>query len=620
MASIIEESKKARQVGLFGFWRSKKFIYGIVLFLIFGTAYYFYSNRGVEKDVVNTKKDWTVKTGDILLSVEADGQVVAKDGVDLSFSVSGDNLEVDKVFVNEGDKIKKGDKIASVKTDTLGLSLRSAWSNYQSVLAGYNETMDGATDEEIQNAKDKITNAEISLRQAKTSLESTIQDNEDKIYDAQKKVDDTKKDYDKNSSIEDSEDIRDAYESLVDQIKSVNISLGAILKNSDEILGVDKTSLNDDFEENLGAKDRSTFNEAKQSYVKAKEANNDLNESAIGINNNSDSNKIDMAGEKASLTLDKFEAHLYDMKLLLDNTITSVDFSQNKLDSFISLIISNRSNVNSKITALNSQLRKIDDIKENIGDYKVNYEEALKDLERTKNNGEINVDNEKANIANKEISLDQAKRDLESLEEPLTDFESANANSKLTSASVNLQKAQYDMEKATLTSPIDGQISQLNYASGDIITDSNKSVATVINNDTLFIELNIEEADISALQVGQKAYATFDALDGLELEGEVSFISLTSDTNNNGIVTYLVRVLFSKGEHEIREGMTANVNFVSSEARGVLVAPVAAVRNVSGKPSVKLKDGDWSAVVTGLTDGKYVEVISGLSEGDKITY
>ncbi len=106
----------------------------------------------------------------------------------------------------------------------------------------------------------------------------------------------------------------------------------------------------------------------------------------------------------------------------------------------------------------------------------------------------------------------------------------------------------------------------------------------------------------------------------LRLEGEISFISLTSKTSNNGIVTYLVRVIFTKGEHQIREGMTAYLDFVISEARDILIIPVASVRNVAGKPSVQAQSGEWAPVTTGFTDGKNVEVIGGLNAGDKILY
>ncbi len=623
MTSIIEESKRARENRLLGFWRNKKYIYAIVTVLLIAVSLYFYINRSTKEEISVVQKEWTVKKGDIIVSVGSDGKVVAKDGVDLSFSVAGDSLEVDEVFVKDGDKVNKGDKIASVKTEALDFNLRTTWSTYQSALADFNEIMEGATDKEISNAKDKIKSAELSLEQAKISLENIKQSVEDSIYSAQKKVDNTKKDFDNNLDFNNSLDIENSYESLVEIIKSTNISLDGILKDSDKILGVDQKSLNDDFENILGVKNKSTLSAAEFSYKLSKDAIEDLNLLALSINSRSDYYVVDGAAKQAELTLQELEKHLYDMKLVLDSSITSADFSQSQLDSFISVISSNRVSVNSKITSLNSRTKELEDIKDSLDDYKAEYEDALRDLEIVKSDGERNIKNSEANVTTKEISLEQTKRELDELMEPLTESELASARSRLTSSLISLEKAQFDLEKSVLISPIDGELVQLNYAPGDIIITSSgqdKSVATIMNNDTLFIEVNIEEADISKLELGQKAYATFSSLDDLRLEGSISFISLTSKTSSNGIVTYLVRVIFAKGENQIREGMSAEIEFVTSEISDVLIAPVASIRNVSGKPSAQLKNGEWIPVVTGFTDGKNVEVIDGLKEGDVIFY
>jgi len=621
MTSIIEESQKAKQGGVLGFWRNKKFIYGAIVLIVIALSSYFFLNKDLEETKTVVQKEWTVKRGDIIVSVESDGKVVAKDGVELSFSVSGDNLEVDKVFIKEGDKVKRGDKIASVKTETLDFNLRNTWSSYQSALADYNETINGASDEDIADAKDRISSAELSLSQSKISLENTRQNMENNVYDAEKDLEDAKENLDDNKNINNSEDVKDSYEDLVDNIKAVNISLESILKDSDEIIGVDQEYLNDDYEQNLGVKDISTLNNAKISYKRAKDENENLNAYALNLNINSDYSDIDSASESAVLALQAFEKHLYDMKLMLDNTITATNLTQATLDTFISTISANRISINTKITTLNSKISLVEDVKEAIDDYVEDYEEALRDLENVKANGERDIKNSEANVKSKELSLEQAKRDYEELIAPLSSADLASARSRLSSASINLEKAQYELDKSVLISPIDGELVQLNYAEGDIIiTGDNNPTAIIINNDTLFIEANIEEADISKLSVGQKVYATFDALGELKLEGEISFISLTSKTNNNGIVTYLVRVIFTKGEHQIREGMTAYLDFVSSEAKDVLVIPVASVRNVEGKPSVQTEGGKWVAVTTGFTDGKNVEVIRGLNAGDKIFY
>lgn len=635
MSSILEESKKSRGVGKFKITKKKTLLL-IIVVLVLSSSYYFFNKKDTEQTTVS-QKEWTVKKDNLKISVESDGKVIAEDGVDLSFSVSGDNLEVKEVFIKEGDKIKKGDKIATVKTETLELNVRTSYSNYLSALANYNQTMDGATDKEIADANDRITSAEISLSQAEISLEDTkqsaeesIQNVKDAIYDAENNLKDAKEELDDNQDELISEDVNDAYESLVDTIKSINISLDSILKESDEIVGIDDKSINDDFEGVLGATDSSSLNQAKDSYVKSRNEFNKLDSLVVLLNFNSSYGEIDASANQAILTLEEFEKHLYYMKLTLEATVTFSGFSQSSLDSFMSTIISNRAAVNTKITTLNTKTEAVDDAKDNLDDYITDYADAKRDFDNVKQdlvNANVNVlrniENSEAVIESKKLSVEQAKRDYSNLMAPLTESEKASVHSNLTNASVNLEKAQNELENATILSPIDGEVARLNYKTGDIIIDSGNidPVAVIINNDTLFIEADIEEANINKIKVGQNAYASFDALDGLKLSGEVSFISLTSKTNSNGIVTYLVRiVIIDKEDNQIREGMTVSVDFVTAEAKNVLVVPVKAVQNVNDKPSVLNNNNEWIPVVTGFTDGKNVEIISGLDVGNKIVY
>ncbi len=635
MSSILEESKKSRSTGKFKITK-KKIIILISILLVLISAY-FYFNKKDTKEMTVSQKEWTVKNDNLKISIESDGKVIAEDGVELSFSVSGNNLEVEEVFIREGDKIKKGDKIATVKTETLELNVRTAYSNYLSALADYNQTMDGATDEEIADAKDKITSAEISLDQAKISLEDTkqsseenIQNAKDAIYDAENDLKNAKEELDDNQDELTSEDVNDAYESLVDTIKSINISLDSILRKSDEIVGIDDKQINDDFESVLGAKNISLLNQAKNSYLKSKNELEKLNSLVILLNFNSSYGEIDVAANQAVLVLQEFEEHLYYMNLTLEATITSSDFSQAELNNFISTISVNRATVNTKIMTINTKIEEVNDAKDSLDDYITDYENVKRDLDNiekdllnVKADALRNIENSEATIESRKLSVEQAKRDYNNLIAPLTEAEKASVRSRLTSSSVSLEKAQNELENATIISPIDGEVARLNYKTGDIIIDNSNSdpMAIIINNDTLFIEVNIEEADINKIKIGQTVYATFDALDSLMLNGEVSFISLTSKTSNNGIVTYLVRiVIMNKEDNQIREGMTVFVDFVTAEAKDVLTVPVSAVKNVNDSPSVLNSDEQWVPVTTGFTDGKNVEIIKGLNIGDKIVY
>jgi HlyD family secretion protein len=621
--SIIEESKKARRKSFWRFLFNKKIIIVIVFFIVIcGGGYYYFIKSKSTDEIVAKPQEWTMKKDDLQINVESDGKVVAKDGVELSFSVSGDTLEVTNVYVKEGQQVKKGDKIASVKTNNLQYDLTKAYASYQATLANYNETMSGATSKEIADAENSIEQAKISLDQTKSSLEKTKISGENKISDAEQALTDAKKKLTENKDELSSKDVKDAYESLVDTIKSINISLRDILVNSDKILGIDNESINDEFEFYLGAKNTSALSFSQSSYSEAKNKLSSLNSSALSMSYNSSYSDIDLASDISGETLNKFELHLYYMQQLLDGTITAPDFTQSELDSLKSNISSSRSSVNTKISSLNSSLKAVNDAKDGLDDYVTDYNNAVKALADAKVEAEQDDLSAESSLRAKEISLKQAQANLEDIKAPLSASELASLRSSLTSAAISVDKARSDLEQATLTSPIDGEIALLNYKVGDIIlTSESKAVVSIINKNTLFIEANIEESDINKIVVGQKVNATFEAADGLKLKGEVSFISLTSETSNNGVVTYLVRVIFSNTEeNQIREGMTASISFVTSGVENVLVAPVSAIKNVGGKPSVEFKDGQWLPVKTGFTDGKYVEITSGLSEGDIILY
>lgn len=631
--SILEASKKSKTNGVFGFLKNKWFLITIVILLVGASAWFYFSRNNKEaKTNIQQQKTALVSKGDIKIAIEADGKVVARDGVDLSFSVSGDTLEVTKVFVKEGQTIKKGDKIAQVDAESLKLSVRSAYASYQSALASYNDKLDGATDEDKIKSQNNITQAEISLEQAEVNLERTKSNAENSIKTAEDNLEDAKDDLDYDYQDDYQDDIDDKYKDLVSYLKSIAISLADYLKDSDAIIGVDDKFINDSFESSLGVKNQDTITSSKGSYKNARDAYNDW-ESQVTLLDFTGHSDVDGLASEAMDVLDLFEDHLYKMQLLLASTITTSNLSQTSLNSYISKINSNRSNINSKISSLDSNIKAVNDALDNLVDYQDDYsekkidlekvyEDTREDLENVKLEVERDIKDAENSVKTKELNLSEAKLSYQELLAPLTGAELASAKSQLTSSAVSLERANNELDGAILISPIDGEIALLNYKTGDtILKDDSRPVVSIINNDTLFIEVAIEESDISGLEVGQRAIATFDALDGAEFEGKISFISMTSETSNNGIVTYLVRVLFENtGDISMREGMTASVEFITDGVEDVISIPVDAVKNVAGKPSVRLENGEWVEVITGFTDGDDVEVINGLNVGDKIIY
>ncbi|MBT4277483.1 efflux RND transporter periplasmic adaptor subunit [Candidatus Falkowbacteria bacterium] len=618
--SIIEESKKER--GFSKLLKGKRKIIIFVIVLSVAASGYFYFNKGDNSKIAEvTKKEWTVKKSDLKVSIESDGKVIAEDGVALSFSVTGDTLEVKEVFIKEGDRISKGDKIASVTTEKLNFDLQNAYASYQSSLANLETKQAGPTEEEKDKVKNSIEQAKVSLEQAKITLEQIKSSSQQKINNAEKALATAENNLKLNNN-ESSEIVDSAYEDLVNSIKSVGVSFGSILQDSDSVLGIDDININDDFELLLGANNSSSLVSAEISYDKVKTEKEKIDFYILNLNTYSNHEEIDTAGNEIEVALSIMQNHLFDMSILLGATTVGPGLTQAELDSFVSTNNSNRSSVSSNATTITNSLQSVRSAKSSLSGYKITYQKAVEDLETAKEQAEQDIMNSENTVKSKELSLEQVEISYRELVAPTRDVDLASLRAQLTSAAINIDKAKYNIAQATLISPIDGEVAMLNYKVGDIINrDDGNAVATIINNDTLFVEVKIEEADINKIKVGQKSYVTFDAVDSLTLDGEISFISLTSSTDNNGIVTYLVRIIINNtGEEKIREGMTAFVDFITAEAKNILIVPVAAVRNVNGKPSVELVSGEWQPVVTGFTDGKNVEIISGLENSDKIVY
>ena len=390
--SILEESKKAKK-GFFGSIFSKRGLLVLIVIAAVSTAsYYYYTNQNKSQKTAILQTKATVKKEDLKISIESSGKVVAKDGVELSFPVSG-NLEVSDVFVKEGDKIKKGDKVASVKTESLEFELRSAYNNYQSALANYNDKIKSATDSEKAKAKAAIDQAQVSLDQAKISLEQTKSNSAQNITNAETNVKTAESNLKLNNTISDSEIVHNAYLSLINTLKSTTVNLTKQLRDSDSILGVDNTNINGEFKLGLGVMDESSLNYAKDTYSSVKSLLAKLDSIVSGLNSSTSNSSVDAAADNALKTVIAMQEHLRYMQKVLDGTITFAGLSQSKLDGFKSTINSNQSSAISMVSSLNNATQAVDNAKSSLDQYQTAYTKAVNDLATVKKQSDQNINN-----------------------------------------------------------------------------------------------------------------------------------------------------------------------------------------------------------------------------------
>lgn len=147
---------------------------------------------------------------------------------------------------------------------------------------------------------------------------------------------------------------------------------------------------------------------------------------------------------------------------------------------------------------------------------------------------------------------------------------------------------------------------------------------TISPDDTMTLEVSVDELDINSVEIGQEAVVTFDAIEDEEFTGEVTEIGNTALVNG-GVAKYTVSVSVPKDE-EMKQGMNASATITIENRENVITIPVNALQEKGNKVFVyteKDEDGNLSGeteVTTGLSDGTTVEITEGLSEGDTVYY
>jgi HlyD family secretion protein len=239
-------------------------------------------------------------------------------------------------------------------------------------------------------------------------------------------------------------------------------------------------------------------------------------------------------------------------------------------------------------------------------------------------------------------------------------YRGAKAALEIARADVTLAKAaassvRSDLEKTAIRSPITGVVL-------DRAADPGKIVASSLNAPTLFtiaedlaameLRVDVDEADIGKVGVGNAARFTVDAYPGRAFGATITEVRFAPETTE-GVVTYKAILAVDNSDLALRPGMTATATITVAEIADALQVPNAALRyappqaaedeggngggllglimprrpggqtpaTASGHAVWVLRDGAPAEVPveTGASDGKRTVVTGGeIAEGDPV--
>ena len=171
------------------------------------------------------------------------------------------------------------------------------------------------------------------------------------------------------------------------------------------------------------------------------------------------------------------------------------------------------------------------------------------------------------------------------------------AQANVVSARAALSSAQTQLTKAVIRSPVNGVVLAR-------VVQPGQTVAASFSTPTLFViaqdlsqmklEVAIDEADVGQVLQGQDATFTVDAFPGKTFPAKITRVeqgsnltvqdatasssSSTTTTTSGQVVSYAADLSVSNPDFQLRPGMTATADIITSRKSNVLLVPNAALR------------------------------------------
>jgi HlyD family secretion protein len=229
---------------------------------------------------------------------------------------------------------------------------------------------------------------------------------------------------------------------------------------------------------------------------------------------------------------------------------------------------------------------------------------------------------------------------------------------------MQLKEASDQLSKASLYAPIDGTVISLNSEIGDRVVGTGQFAGTEIMRiadlSTMEVRVEVSEADIVNVAIGDKASTEMDALPDEPYDGMVTEIANSAATANSRsreeLTTFEVTIRLDEPGERLRPGMSATADIETETVTDVVKVPLGAVVVRPAREIKKLKDAEEGAetsgedeaskettesdkekedrvrvvfvveedtaklrvVETGIADREDIEILSGLEDGEEI--
>lgn len=230
--------------------------------------------------------------------------------------------------------------------------------------------------------------------------------------------------------------------------------------------------------------------------------------------------------------------------------------------------------------------------------------------------------------------IDEDSFDVATNELGIAEIDLRSSHESLSQAKAQLEQAADRLSKTRTYSPIDGTVTSLDIKVGETAISSTtnipgSSLMTIANPDSIHTEVNVDEADIANISIGQRTLVYAIAYPDQPIEGVIDSIAVSAKVAEGAQgLSFAVKIRLEKTEGVVlRPGMSCRAEIFTEIVDGILAVPIQAVlvdedRRVSQtRYHVFVHEGGVvreAKVTIGLSDDTYQEITDGLSEGDVV--
>ena len=150
-------------------------------------------------------------------------------------------------------------------------------------------------------------------------------------------------------------------------------------------------------------------------------------------------------------------------------------------------------------------------------------------------------------------------------------------------------------------------------------------IVTMAPDISMLVNIDVDEADILSLEIGQPAEVTIESVGENHFDGIVTDVDRTANSSG-GVTTYSAEVTFAK-EKGMLSGMSADVIVNIQGSENVLIVPADAIHRTSAGAFVYTSYdeetktfGGNMPVEVGISNDDFAEIRSGIEEGTTVFY